>query len=163
MADRRGDAGAGGGRPVSAVGHRTARGFTLIEVVVAFALLAFALTLLLGAMTRATAQVGRAELAGRAALHAQTLLHEAGVVEPLVPGVREGALEDGRFRWTLEVAEWRDPLAPPVPPAAAQPYDPAAPRLLELDLVVAWGGGGERERLRVHSLRHVRVPAGAGP
>ena len=47
------------------------RGFTLIEVVVAFALLAFALTLLLGAMTRATTQVRNAEDAGRAALLAQ--------------------------------------------------------------------------------------------
>ncbi len=138
---------------------RTARGFTLIEVVVAFALLAFALTLLLGAMTRATTQVRNAEHAGRAALHAQSLLHQVGIGEPLVPGTREGVLEDGRYRWTLQVAEWQDP--DPVAAAhAATLRDLRAPRLLELELVVAWGDGGERERLAVRSLRWVHGEGG---
>lgn len=141
---------------------RALRGFTLIEVVVAFALLAFALTLLLGAMTRATAQVGRAELAGRAALHAQSLLHQAGVGEALVPGHSEGVLEDGRFRWTLDVAEWQDP-DPAVQAVESPLRDPGAPRLLELELVVAWGDGGPRDHLRVHSLRRVHPMAETGP
>ena len=139
------------------------RGFTLIEVVVAFALLAFALTLLLGTMTRATAQVRRAELAGRAALHAQSLLHQAGVGEALVPGSSEGTLEDGRYRWSLQVSEWQDP-DPAVAAVAASPLrDLGAPRLLELELVVAWGEGGPRERLEVRSLRRVHVAGGVGP
>lgn len=138
---------------------RSLRGFTLVEVVVAFALLAFALTLLLGAMTRATTQVRNAEHAGRAALHAQSLLHQAGVGEPLVPGTTEGVLEDGRYRWSLHVAEWQDP--DPVAAAhAATVRDLRAPRLLELELVVAWGEGGERERLVVRSLRRVQVEGG---
>lgn len=139
------------------------RGFTLIEVVVAFALLAFALTLLLGAMTRATSLVHRAEMAGRAALHAQSLLHQAGVGEPLVPGASEGTFEDGRYRWSLQVAEWRDPDPAVAAIADAVPLrDPGAPRLLELELVVAWDEGGPRERLEVHSLRRVRAGVGAG-
>ena len=133
------------------------RGFTLIEVVVAFALLAFALTLLLGAMTRATTQVRNAEDAGRAALHAQSLLHQVGVGEALVPRTNEGTLEDGRYRWTLLVAEWQDP-DPVLAAQAATLRDLRAPRLLELELVVSWGDGGERERLVVHSLRRVQVP-----
>ena len=52
----------------------TQRGYTLIEVVVAFALLALALSLLLGAMTNATKQVKLSDEYGRAALHAQSLL-----------------------------------------------------------------------------------------
>ena len=139
---------------------RTARGFTLIEVVVAFALLAFALTLLLGAMTRATTQVRNAERAGRAALHAQSLLDEVGVGEPLVPGSREGDLEDGHYRWTLQVAEWQDP-DPAAAAHAATLRDLRAPRLLELELVVAWGAGGERERLVVRSLRRVHGEGGS--
>lgn len=148
-----------GGRRVRV---QSLRGFTLVEVVVAFALLAFALTLLLGAMTRATAQVRRAELAGRAALHAQSLLHQAGVGEALVPGRSDGELEDGRYRWSLEVAEFED--ADPAVRAAASPLrDPGAPRLLELELVVAWGEGGPRDQLRVHSLRRVHPVEQAGP
>lgn len=137
------------------------RGFTLVEVVVAFALLAFALTLLLGAMTRGTAQVRRAEHAGRAALHAQSLLQEAGVGEPLVPGSSEGVLEDGRYRWTLQVSEWED-TDPAVRALESPLRDPGAPRLLEVELVVSWGEGGPRERLLVHSLRRVH-PAMQGP
>ena len=135
------------------------RGFSLIEVIVAFALLAFALTLLLGAMTRATRQVRDAELSGRAALHAQSLLHQAGVGTPLVPGASEGVLEEGRYRWSLQVAEWQDP-DPSMAQGAVALEDPGAPRLLELELVVAWGEGGPRERLEVHSLRRVRPPIG---
>ena len=133
------------------------RGFTLIEVVVAFALLAFALTLLLGAMTRATTQVRNAEDAGRAALHAQSLLHQVGVGEPLVPGTSQGTLEDGRYRWALQVAEWQDP-DPLLAAHAATLRGARTSRLLELELVVSWGEGGERERLVVHSLRRVQVP-----
>ena len=133
------------------------RGFTLIEVVVAFALLAFALTLLLGAMTRATTQVRNAEDAGRAALHAQSLLHQVGVGESLVPATSQGTLEDGRYRWALQVAEWQDP-DPLLAAHAATLRDVRAPRLLELELVVSWGEGGERERLVVRSLRRVQLP-----
>ena len=139
------------------------RGFTLIEVVIAFALLAFALTLLLGAMTRATSLVRRADMAGRAALHAQSLLHQAGVGESLATGATEGTFEDGRFRWSLQVTEWRDP--DPLVAAAAgatRLRDPGAPRLLELELVVAWDAGGPRERLEVQSLRAVRPSPGVG-
>jgi general secretion pathway protein I len=134
---------------------RRARGFTLIEVIVAFALLALGLALILGALTRATGQVRWTEDAGRAALHAQSLLAQAGVGEVLEPGIREGALEDGRYRWRLEVAEWDDPA---LPPAAAAPFDPAAPRLLELNLQVAWGEA-EDERVVLQSLRLVQPDA----
>lgn len=133
--------------------RRGARGYTLIEVIVAFALLALALTLLLGTLSGAARQVRWSGDAGRAALHAQSLLDEAGLAEPLRPGTRQGEFDDGRYRWTLEVAAWRDP----VDAAAAAPVAPAAPRLLELRLDVRWG---ERpaERLQLRTLR--LVPAG---
>lgn len=128
----------------------------------AFALLAFALTLLLGAMTRATGQVRNADLAGRAAIHAQSLLDQAGVGEALEPGLHEGTLEDGRFRWSLQVSEWIDP-DPAMAATSTTLRDPGAPLVLELELVVAWGGGGARERLQVHSLRQVPVGYGGVP
>jgi len=146
-------------RPARATSGRAggarARGFTLIEVIVAFALLAMALTLLLGTLTNAAAQVRWTQVAGRASLHAQSLLDQVGVGEALAPGRDQGDFEDGRYRWTLEVAPWRDPAQA----ASAQPFDPAAPQLLELQLMVAWGEGGPRERLQLRSLRLVRPPA----
>ena len=133
-----------------ATGLSSQRGYTLIEVLVAFAVLAGALTLLLGILTGASRQVRWADQAGRAALHAQSLLDQSGIGEPLQPGQREGDFEDGRYQWTLMVERWRDPAVPP--PAT---LDPGAPRLMRLQLDVRWGDGGPRERLRLESLRLV--------
>jgi len=126
------------------------RGYTLIEVLVAFAVLAAALTVLLGILTGASRQVRWADQAGRAALHAQSLLDQVGIGESLQPGQREGGFEDGRYQWTLAVEPWRDPAVPP--PAT---LDPGAPQLMRLQLEVRWGDGGPRERLRLDSLRLV--------
>lgn len=132
------------------------RGFSLVEVIVAFVLLAGALTLLLGAMTRATRQVRDADVGGRAALHAQSLLDQVGVGVPLEPGTSEGVLEDGRYRWTLQVADWTD-HDPAMAAGAVRVLEPGEPRMLEIELVVAWGEG-DAERLQLHSLRWVRPP-----
>ncbi len=126
------------------------RGYTLIEVVVAFVLLAFAMTLLLGSLTNATKQVRGAADAGRAALHAQSLLDQMGVGEALAPGRRDGELEDGRYRWELDVEPFVDPTAPPRVGEIL-----GAPQLLKLQLTVFWGDGGPRKRLRLESLRLV--------
>ena len=79
------------------------RGFTLIEVIVAFAVLALALAIVLGTLSNASRQVRWSDDAGRAALHAQSLLDDTGVAQTLVPGRSEGTFEDGRYRWTLDV------------------------------------------------------------
>ena len=128
----------------------TQRGYTLIEVVVAFALLALALSLLLGAMTHATKQVKLSDEYGRAALHAQSLLDQAGVGEALAPGHKQGELEDGRYRWELDVSPWRDPTAPP-----KQEQLLGAPQPIQLELVLRWGDGGPRQTLAIRSLRLV--------
>ncbi len=132
--------------------RRRARGYTLLEVVIAFGVLALALTILLGILTNSSRQVRWAGEAGRAALHAESLLDGVDVEGPLREGRRDGELEDGRYRWALEVRPWRDTARVP------GPVDPAAPRLLELQLTVEWGDGGPRERVALRSLR--LVPAG---
>jgi general secretion pathway protein I len=137
--------------------ERSQRGYTLLEVLVAFAVLALALTLLLGTLSGGTRQVRWSADAGRAALHAQSLLADVGVGAPLQPGRREGVFDDGRYRWSLEVAPWVEPER--APPVAVDAY---APQLLSLQLTVVWGEGGPRERLQLHSLRLVQPDALAG-
>lgn len=132
--------------------RRMQRGYTLIEVVVAFGLLAFALTLLLGSLSNAIRQVRIADDAGRAALHAQSILDQVGVGEALAPGRRDGRLENGRYRWELEVSPYQDP-EPRNTPTQAGPAI-GAPRLLQVRLVVSWGDG-PRQRIRLNSLRLV--------
>jgi general secretion pathway protein I len=127
-------------------------GYTLLEVVIAFGVLALALTMLLGILTNSSRQVRWSGDAGRAALLAESLLDGVELEGPLREGRRDGVLEDGRYRWALAVRRWRDPARPP------GPVDPAAPRLVELDVTLEWGEGGPRERIALRSLR--LVPAG---
>lgn len=131
-----------------AVGSRQ-RGYTLVEVIVAFGVLALGLVLLLGTLSGSSRQVRHANDAGRAALHAQSLLDQAGVGQPLQPGRQEGALEDGRYRWVLDARPYVDPTIP-----AGQPETPGAPLLMEVALSVQWGEG-QRERIDVRTLRLV--------
>lgn len=128
---------------------RRQRGFTLLEVIIAFALLAMALTLLLGSLSGASKQVRAADQATRAALYGQSVLAQVGVGEILQPGTREGEFEGGRYRWQLSVAPFVDPAL-----AATPLRDPNAPEMMQLRLVMRWGQA-PRERLVWDSLRLV--------
>lgn len=140
---------------VGSIGARRARGYTLIEVIVAFAVLALGLVLLLGTLSGAARQIRHSEDAGRAALHAQSLLDQAGVGEVLQPGRREGELEGGRYRWTLEVQPYR------LASQSGQPQAFGEPQLMHLALTVRWGDA-PRQRLRLQSLRLVAPDPTAG-
>ena len=124
------------------------RGFTLIEIVIAFAVLGMALTLLLGTLSGSAREVRDSADAGRAALHAQTLLDQVGVGEVLQAGSRDGEFEDGRYRWTLQVEPYVDPTR-----RRRDTIEPGAARLMLLALHVEWGEGGPRQRLDLQSLR----------
>lgn len=139
--------------------RRNAAGYTLIEIIVAFAILALGLTLLLGTLSGATRQVRAAGDAGRAALYAQSLLAEFGTLPK--PQHRDGEFEHGRYRWQLDVAPWQDPAAA----ASASRIDPNTARLMHLRLQVAWGEGTPAQRVEATSLRLVvpQVDGVGGP
>ncbi len=126
--------------------RRHARGYTLIEVIVAFALLALALTLLLGSLTNAARQVHWADGAGRATLYAQSLLDQTGVGAPLSAGSRSGDFEDGRYRWTLDVHPYLETgaIKPGMTADGAQ--------LFELELRMDWGTAAA-QHLQLQTLR----------
>jgi general secretion pathway protein I len=83
---------------------RAQAGYTLIEIVVAFAILALGLTLLLGTLSGATRQVRQAGVPG-----APRCMLAARRIRRLQPGNRDGELDQGPYRWRLEVAPWNDP------------------------------------------------------
>jgi len=126
------------------------RGYSLLEVIVAFALLALALTLLLGSLSGAARQVHNADLRTRAMLHAQSLLAATGIEQPLQEGRSQGDWEDGRYRWELQVEPYADARASALPQAAATTA--SGPTLAQLTLQVRWGEGNG-ERLQWRSLR----------
>jgi general secretion pathway protein I len=141
------------------------QGFTLLEVLVAFVVLAVALGLLLGMLSRGLKQVGQAGSETEASLHAQSLLDALGTLEPIEPGVREGEFERGRYHWRLEVTQGEDPAPPPPPPPGGEPQEVAglgAPVLYRVALQVEWGAGTPAQRLRFATLRLRSPPANAG-
>lgn len=136
------------------------RGYSLIEVIVAFALLALALTLLLGTLTGSTRQLRQADDATRAVLHAQSLMAAQGIDAPLRPRRTQGDFEHNRFRWTLDVTPYVDPHPAP---AKGDIVAVSQLQLLQLDLSVRWGET-PAEQLRWRSLRAAPVPTqGAAP
>jgi len=123
------------------------QGYSLIEVIVAFAVLALALTLLLGTLSGGVRQVRESADAGRAALYAQSLLDSIGMDEPLTPGRSTGEFDGGRYRWELGITPWLEPARP------SPALDGSTPRLLELRLAVSWGDAGPAQRWQVQTLR----------
>ncbi len=156
------------------------RGFTLLEVLVAFALLAGSVGLLLAIVSGGMRQVRLSAETSEAAQWAQSLLAPLGVVEPIVEGEFDGRAEDGRYRWRLRIAEVGveevDALFPPPDalggddredgddggraldePDLISFDDPSALVVYRIDLEVAWGESGEAARTARYSTLRLRA------
>lgn len=144
-------------------GARRTRGFTLLEVMLAFVLLAGAMGLLIGMLSGGLRLVGEGRSQTEAAMYAQSLLDELGVLAPLRAGRTTGEFGDGRYAYALDIAPTADPApasAPPVPgaPAALPPqFGDRRPVLYRVQLRVRWGGGAPGQQLEITTLRY-RVP-----
>ena len=112
-------------------------GFTLIEVLVAFAILAIALGSLLQAFSTGLRGVAVAENRAIAALHARSKMDEVGHTIPVAAGQQTGSFENG-FRWTVDLRE--------------TPSDGAtsALALFEVTVTVAWG---DDNQVQLRTLR----------
>jgi general secretion pathway protein I len=79
------------------------RGFTLIEVVVAFALLALVFSVAFEIFSSGLSRAATLEDRSRALEVARSRLASAGLEQTLAPGISQGDGEDPRFHWTLAV------------------------------------------------------------
>ncbi|MFQ5773842.1 MAG: prepilin-type N-terminal cleavage/methylation domain-containing protein [Kiloniellaceae bacterium] len=82
--------------------RRPAGGFTLLEVIVAFTILAVALVSLMQAFSSGLRGLDAAQVSALAVMHARSKIDEIGSVIPLEAGERAGDFEDG-FRWTATI------------------------------------------------------------
>jgi general secretion pathway protein I len=135
-----------------------ARGFTLLEVMLAFVLLATAMGLLIAMLSNGLHQVSQAQSETEASLHAQSLLDQVGVLEPIAAGTDAGEFDQGRYRYQLEVREVPDPALPAEAETRPAAVALAAPRLYRVALAVSWGAGEPRQQLHFVTLR-ARTPA----
>jgi general secretion pathway protein I len=119
------------------------RGFTLLEVLAAIALLAFAFAIGLRAMSGALNNSMRGEAITAVTLEAQSLLDEQGLVLPLSNGVQQGRFADGAT-WQLRTTKYTPPAPPPANGFATSPTQPVGNNgvdLFRMDLDVHYGGG----------------------
>jgi general secretion pathway protein I len=85
-----------------------AGGFTLLEVIIAFTILALALGTLLQAFTTGLRGLNLAEGYAMAVMHAKSKLEEVGRIVPVEEGAESGEFEDG-FRWVVAISPFEAP------------------------------------------------------
>ena len=130
--------------------HKTGSdGFTLVEVVVALAILAVSLGALLRIFSNDLSRASQIEAEVVANSLAQTLLARAGIDQPLVNGETSGQFNNG-FRWRLRVAPYVDGQDATAAPEVA--------RLLSA--LVSWQDGGIERSVSLATLR--LAPKGSG-
>jgi len=86
------------------IGRQMPQGFSLLEVLVAFTILALTLGVLMQVFSRALNTASLSGTYGRATALAEAGLGLVGVDIPLRPGSQGGETEDG-LRWQVQVAE----------------------------------------------------------
>ena len=133
---------------------RSQRGFTLIEVVVAFVLLALVLSVSFEIFSTGMARASDLDDRARALVVAQSRLAATGAEEALKEGVASGESEDRRFQWTTTVRRADD---------ASLSTDGSVPQsayaLYRIDVHVAWRGADARE----HAMDLSTLSAAAKP
>ena len=118
---------------------RRARGFLLLEVLVALAVLALSLGVLLQSFSTGSRMVVTSGHYNRAGELAQSRLARVGLDVPLRPAVLQG--RDGAYAWRLEIAPW----AEVAPGAGLLPYD--------VTVTVTWNEDGRTRQRRLATLR----------
>lgn len=116
------------------------RGFTLVEIVVAFVLLSAVLMTGFEIFSQGLRRAGDLDDEARALVIAQSKLAAAGTEELFKEGSWQGSSEDGRFRWTLVVQRTDEGSAGP-----GQPVNNAY-QLYRVDVRVEWTGVDSRTR-----------------
>lgn len=122
--------------------RRGQEGFSLLEVVVAFSILALTLGLLLQIFSGALNTTALSGTYSRAAALAEAELNAVGIDYPLEPGSHRGESEDG-FEWEIFVDPYD--LGDQVLDASVAPYAVTA--------VVSWPEAEGRRQVTLSTLR----------
>ena len=124
---------------------RHAAGFTLLEVLVAFIILALTLSVIMRVFSGGLRNVGAADDYSRALLLAQSRLAELSV-QPQ-EGEAGGDIDE-KFRWRSAIHAWTNPVAAPSQRAQTLPV-----KLMEIKVWVAWGEDGAAREINLSTLQ----------
>lgn len=119
------------------------RGFSLLEVLVAFAILSISLGVLLQAFATGMRNAALADDYTRATLYAESILAAIGREVALVEGERSGPVDD-KFSWRSSISAYTEGL-----PHSEQ----AQPRAYRVQVEVSWSGLVQERSVVLETLR----------
>ena len=134
--------------------HGNCGGFTLIEVVVAFVLLALVFSTAFEIFTQGLSRAGALEERSRALEVASSQLDGAGMEQPIAEGTASGEARDPRYRWTTTVTRYDEASASDPDHPIVTPY-----QLYRVEVRVDWRGGDAKD----HSLDMATLKLGTHP
>ena len=127
---------------------RNRRGFTLIEVLVAAAVLGIAASALFGLFSKSLFNLGKIEQLHRYELRAQDVMNRVLALSSLpAPAQAEGALDDIGARWTVKVEPW----------TLLGLDDKPEEAVLKIDVVVTWPGRSSQPSIEIEALKVAKV------
>jgi general secretion pathway protein I len=124
------------------VTRRGEHGFTLIEALVAFVILALGLQAALHVFTSSRGQTDFSQAQRWATMLAQSTLDRVGSEIPLRAGTRRGEA-DGGFQWAVNIGEYVDSVD-------GRPVNIAA---FDVTVTVSWGRATSRDEVTLRTLR----------
>lgn len=126
------------------------RGFSLLEVLVAFVMLSLALSVLMRIFSGGTHNAALASDYSRAVLLAETRLAVAGIETPLQEGISAGSADE-KFRWQTSVH---------MQPAIAETPSILSPvGLFEVEAKVMWNDGSKERIVALNTMRVAPITA----
>ena len=131
-------------RATRAAGGGARRGFTLVEVLVAFAIVGLSLAVIARIFSTGVQSSRAADAATVATLLAESSLASIGIETPLREGEDSGAL-DGGFRWRSTVQRFESDTAEGIAPADV--------RLYEVSVTVSWNESESERSVSLSTLR----------
>jgi general secretion pathway protein I len=125
---------------VQGSGSGVQRGFTLLEVMIAVAILAMVVVSLLGLQNRSVEDVMKAERITTATLLAKRMMTEALIKKPLLPAEDEGVFSEDVYGDMYKDYRWKKTVS-------ATPI----PKVMELRIAVLWKEGSRDEMVELVS------------
>jgi general secretion pathway protein I len=131
--------------------ERSERGFSLIEAIVALAIVGLALGAIAGVFSTGLQGNRTAEEVDAALALAESKLTEAEAIAILRPGHSEGVFA-GRYQWRLVVAPYQDETA------GSDDKLAATFQLFRIEAIAAWYDGLRQRQISLATIRLAPVP-----
>ena len=132
--------------------RKRSRGYTLVEVLVAFMIMALALTVLLRIFSSGVRNVSVASAYAQAVLIGESRLATAGIDEGLAPGETSGVEGDG-FHWTRRVTTYE--------PSVEYATHVKGTRAYFVTVTVTWPNGEKERSINLSTVKLLHEKRGS--